>query len=70
MVVMKPVICPTCRQIVGEVRVGVRLTKLKAQIFDRVKASGDVGVSSEELLFALWEDGAVTMSTVKAECGR
>jgi len=54
--------CPTCHQFLGEVRFGVRLTPLKARIVDRIKAAGDIGVSSEELLFALWEEGAVTLS--------
>jgi hypothetical protein len=30
------------------------------------KLLGDIGVSSEELLFDLWEHGAVAQSTVKA----
>jgi hypothetical protein len=66
---MKPFttpVCPTCHQTVGAVRLGVRLTLLKARIVDRIKAAGDIGVSSEELLFDLWEHGAVAQSTVKA----
>jgi hypothetical protein len=66
---MKPFttpVCPTCHQTVGAVRFGARLTLLKARIVDRIKAAGDIGVPSEELLFDLWEHGAVAQSTVKA----
>jgi hypothetical protein len=43
----------------------VRLTPLKASIVDKIKAAGDIGLSSEELHNALWER-AVTKHTVKA----
>jgi hypothetical protein len=33
------IICPTCHQTVGTIRFGVRLTLLKSQIVDRIKAA-------------------------------
>jgi hypothetical protein len=59
-------ICPHCHQPIGTMRLGVRLTPLKASIVDRIKAAGDVGISSEELMFTLWERDAVCVDTVKA----
>lgn len=42
------------------------MTPLKAQIVDAIKRSGDIGISSEELMYALWERDAVSADTVKA----
>jgi hypothetical protein len=50
-------LCPKCHQPIKHVRLGVRLTELKAGIFDLIKAAGDVGLSCEELAqFDLWRD--------------
>jgi hypothetical protein len=58
--------CPLCYQTIGTMRLGVRLTPLKAALIDKIKAAGDVGIASEELMNALWEHGAVSADTVKA----
>jgi hypothetical protein len=42
-------VCPHCQQPVPEYRLGVRLTPLKARIFDVIKRSGDHGISPDEL---------------------
>jgi hypothetical protein len=60
------VTCPTCHQTVGTMRLGVRLTPLKAALIDAIKASGDIGISSEELRSALWTERDVCVETVKA----
>ncbi len=57
--------CPTCHQTIGTVRLGVRLTPLKAALVDAIKRSGDVGITSDELVYSLWER-AMTRDTVKA----
>lgn len=36
-------------------RGGVRMTPLKARLFDAIKAAGDVGISTNELLFKVYE---------------
>jgi hypothetical protein len=62
-------ICPHCHQPIGAVgaeRLGVRLTPLKAAIVDQIKCAGDIGISSEELMYALWDRDTVCISTVKA----
>lgn len=57
-------ICPACHQPVRETRLGVRLPTLKASIFDAIKAAGDVGISSREIVAAL--DMSCRPVTVKA----
>lgn len=42
--------CPKCHQQFAEERYGVRLPPLKAAIFDAIKASGDIGVMSREII--------------------
>jgi hypothetical protein len=56
--------CPQCHQPFGVTRLGVRFTPLKAELLDRIKAAGDLGVSSDELL-DLWSS-PVARDTVKA----
>jgi hypothetical protein len=56
--------CPQCHQPIGTMRLGIRLTPLKAAILDRIKAAGDLGLSSEELL-DLW-DTPIAKETIKA----
>ena len=48
--------CPHCGQTLVFVRAGVRLTPLKADIFDLIKAAGEVGVSSQEILDRAFRD--------------
>jgi hypothetical protein len=54
--------CPYCHAVE---RLGVRLTPLKATIFDRIKRAGDFGVSSTELVGELY-DNRVAANTIKA----
>jgi ATP/maltotriose-dependent transcriptional regulator MalT len=54
--------CPRCHQPLRFERAGVRLTERKAAILDAIKASGDVGLSSQELAYAL----RVTKTCVKS----
>src|SRR5262245_52069463 len=42
--------CAVCRQPIGMERAGVRLTPLKAGIFDAIKRAGDLGVTSTEIV--------------------
>jgi hypothetical protein len=60
--------CPHCRQIIGHERCGVRLTPLKAELFDIIKRAGDIGVTSVELIHsALYRDRrTVSHLTVKS----
>ena len=41
--------CPTCHQPLPEVRFGVRLTRLKAMIFDVIKSRSSYSVTQQEL---------------------
>jgi hypothetical protein len=50
--------CPFCHQTIGTMRLGVRLTPLKTAIVDQIKAAGDIGIASEELMYALWDRDA------------
>jgi len=60
-------ICPHCHQTIGAERFGVRLTPLKAEIVDRIKAAGDIGVSSIEIVRDLYRNRhLVNLSTIKA----
>lgn len=43
-------VCPSCHQLIAEQRNGARLPPLKAAIFDAINASGDLGISSRELV--------------------
>jgi hypothetical protein len=60
-------VCPCCGQPIAHERLGVRLTPLKAAIVDRIKASGDLGRSSETLMRELYFDRRpVSVRTLKA----
>jgi len=50
--------CPRCNQVLPQMRVGVRLTELKARIFDLVRHSGRDGIAGDDL-FALVYNGNV-----------
>jgi hypothetical protein len=60
--------CPYCRQIMGAMRFGVLLPSFKAALLDRIRAAGDIGVSSEQLISSeLYRDRrAVQVTTIKA----
>src|SRR5262245_12110818 len=63
-----PALCPTCQQPIAIERCGVRLTPLKAGIFDEIKRAGDMGATTTEILRGpLYRDRArVTPDTIKA----
>jgi hypothetical protein len=42
--------CPQCHRPLGSARLGVFLPQLKAEILDHIKAAGDIGISSAELV--------------------
>jgi hypothetical protein len=50
------------------IRAGVPLTSLKAAIFDCIKASGDIGISAEDIVRAVYPEQTKRPSrhTVKA----
>src|SRR5262245_15899559 len=47
---IKSIFCPHCHQLVRKIRLGVSMPPLKAAILDAIKAAGDVGVTSAELI--------------------
>ena len=44
--------CPRCHQSVDDIRLGVRL----ASLFDRIKAAGDIGISTTEIIQEVYRD--------------
>jgi hypothetical protein len=48
--------CHYCGQLLPEMRLGVRLTALKARIFDIVVRAGECGVSGEDLHAIVYQD--------------
>jgi hypothetical protein len=60
--------CPLCHQTLGTLRFGVRLPALKAAIVDQIKAAGDLGISTADLINSdLYRDRrAVGPATIKA----
>jgi hypothetical protein len=60
-------VCPHCGQPIAHERLGVVLTPLKAAIVDAIKRHGDLGVSSESLIWVLYSDRSpVSPTTLKA----
>lgn len=57
--------CPHCRQPMALTRQGVRLTPLKARLFDCVRRRGYVGISTDDLNGILW-DGKASPVTIRA----
>lgn len=49
--------CHYCRQPLPEVRVGTRLTPLKARIFDLVQRAGPDGIDGRDLFDLVYGDG-------------
>jgi hypothetical protein len=65
---MGAAVCQACGQPLRERRFGVVLTPLKAAIVDAIKRAGDLGVSSEGLIWALYLDrNPVGKGTIKAQ---
>ena len=58
--------CPNCRQRLTQQRVGVHLGPVKIRIFDMIKAAGDVGMSSQEIVHDLYREKGGNIGTIKA----
>jgi hypothetical protein len=59
--------CPECHQRIATERFGVRLPPLKAAILDKIKAAGDLGIPSSEIIADLYSDRrSVSAATIKA----
>jgi len=54
-----PRCCKTCGQTLPEMRAGVRLTPLKARLFDAVQRSGGAGIPTESLLARVYDGHGV-----------
>lgn len=48
--------CGQCGQPLPEIRLGVRLTPLKARIFDIIKRAGDAGIDRHDLFNIVFGD--------------
>lgn len=57
--------CPCCGQPMPVERCGVRLTKLKARLFDVVARAAETGITEGALRSIVWE-GTAAKSTIKA----
>jgi hypothetical protein len=58
--------CHYCGQALPETRLGVRLTPLKARIFDLIQRGGDDGITSADLFNIVFSDGGHSRETLKA----
>jgi hypothetical protein len=58
--------CPCCGQPMPEVRLGVKLTPLKARIFDIVKRAGNDGILADELFKMVYEERKRSRHSLKA----
>ena len=58
--------CDYCGQALPEIRLGVRLTAFKAQLFDLVRRGGVDGIRSDDLYSLLYPDGGGSRHTLKA----
>jgi len=65
---MTPHICPHCQQPLPEIRLGVRLTPLRARIFDAVKRGGEDGIDRRDLVDLVYADEPTkpSLRTLKA----
>lgn len=43
-------VCPKCGQSIQDLRCGVRLPRNKVRIFDAIRASGEIGITSEGVI--------------------
>jgi hypothetical protein len=60
-------VCPHCHQSTDDIRLGIRLMPLKAALFDRIKAAGDIGITTTEIISDVYHDRSlVKPNTVKA----
>jgi DNA-binding winged helix-turn-helix (wHTH) protein len=58
--------CPYCSQPLPEIRLGVRLTPLKARIFDLVQRGGADGIDREDLFDIVFGGTGRCRETLKA----
>jgi hypothetical protein len=58
--------CPTCHQVLPETRLGVRLTPLKARIFDAVRRGGRDGIDRADLFELIFGGEPHSRETLKA----
>ena len=58
--------CDNCGQALPEIRLGVRLTPLKARLFDLVKGGGINGIHSDDLYSRLYPEGGGSRHTLKS----
>jgi len=59
--------CPYCHQPLNEIRLGVQMTPLKAAIVDRIKAAGDIGITTSEIIGEVYRDRSpIDPTTIKA----
>jgi hypothetical protein len=63
---MKERCCHYCGQTLPEMRLGVRLTALKARIFDLVQRGGIGGIDREDLFDIVFGDSDVARSNLKS----
>ncbi len=61
---VKSRLCPYCNQALPEVRLGVRLTPLKARLFDLVQRGGEDGIPGNDLRDILWPDEQLSVKTL------
>jgi hypothetical protein len=60
-------LCPSCGQSTRYVRFGILLPRVKCEIVDAIKAAGDLGISTKDILHKLYrERQPVLASTIKA----
>jgi hypothetical protein len=57
--------CPHCHQPYRESRFSIRLGPRKAAIVDAIHAAGDAGISTAELVTALYPDAEVSENLIR-----
>ena len=59
--------CSHCGQLIHDERNGVRMTPLKANIYDMIKRAGDAGVSAFDILATVYQGRTVpTYTAIKS----
>jgi hypothetical protein len=59
-------LCSRCGQPLPDIRLGVRLTPLKARIFDLIQRGGEDGIAVDDLFNIVFPDGSVKRDTLKS----
>lgn len=65
-------VCPSCGQSTRYLRFGVLLPPVKCEIVDAIKAAGELGISSEEIVYKnpppeLFDEGAAAELILRAK---